>query len=494
MFQFFRVSYRISSQSTLCGQLPAKRHLTKTMNPFFKNKTAASTNLSALLASLTVIPAAILAVTGELRLAVPLLVGVTAVMTISLACILYVGERGRLTWSPTAILLVALLLRLLFLFAPPQLSDDVYRYLWDGSNLITGINPYATAPSKMTPSPALSPIHSRINHPDYVTIYPPMAQIIFGGGTVLGGSITGLKAFLVMIDIGLCALIIAMLKRLEVPAWKSVLYAWNPLPILEIAGSGHVDGAGMALVLAALYLLLDRNSVVRATTRNEPYLISGAFLACAGLVKLLPFVFAPLLILLVPPGKRRYFIAGSIGTTTLLVTPFLPDLINITSSLNSYANNWEFAGFAFTVLRAVTGSGALARLMPSASFLLIACVTTYCLAQRLQQTRLSDSKALLTLKACYVIACAFLLLTPTLQPWYALSLAAFLPFCAGPTGLVLCWAVFLTYQVQIPYFILGQWHEDPYVTAAVFLAPLTTWLLCKFFSNTFPQDTSAHPQ
>ena len=50
----------------------------------------------------------------------------------------------------------------------------------------------------------------------------------------------------------------------------------------------------------------------------------------------------------------------------------------------------------------------------------------------------------------------FLLLTPTLQPWYALTLVAFLPFCAGPAGLVLCWVVFLTYQVQIPYFILGH--------------------------------------
>jgi hypothetical protein len=89
---------------------------------------------------------------------------------------------------------------------------------------------------------------------------------------------------------------------------------------------------------------------------------------------------------------------------------------------------------------------------------------------------------------------AFLLFTPTLQPWYALTLAVFLPFCAGPAGMVLCWAVFLTNQVQIPYFILEQWLEDPYVTAAVFLAPVTAWLLCKVFSNTFPRDTSGHRQ
>jgi hypothetical protein len=80
------------------------------------------------------------------------------------------------------------------------------------------------------------------------------------------------------------------------------------------------------------------------------------------------------------------------------------------------------------------------------------------------------------MEGCYGIAMAMLLLTPTLQPWYALSLAAFLPFCAGPAGIVLCWAVFLTYLVQIPYFILGTWIEDPCITAAVFLAPVVAWL------------------
>ena len=330
----------------------------------------------------------------------------------------------------------------------------------------------------------MAPVHSQINHPDHVTIYPPMAQIIFGSGATLGGTITGLKALLTITDIGLCALLIALLKKLEMPAWRAVLYAWNPLPALEIAGSGHVDGAGMALVLTALYLLLqDGKTPGGSASRNGSILFSGALLGCAGLVKLLPFVFTPLLLLLVPSGKRRYFIAGGIGIMALLVYAFLPDLKNMTSSLDSYATNWEFAGFAFTMLRAVTGSGKLARQLLSASFLLIVSVTTFRLSQRMKRAELSDSKAFLTIKACYIIACAFLLLTPTLQPWYALTLAAFLPFCAGPAGLVLCWAVFLTYQVQIPYFISGQWLENPYVTAAVFLAPAMAGLVSISLKN-----------
>ena len=451
------------------------------MDTINNKSNAISSSLAALLASSIVIAFAILSFESELRLAVPLLVGTTAVITITLSFALYCGERGRLAWSPTVILVVALLMRLFFLFAPPQLSDDIYRYLWDGSNTLRGTNPYAAAPSAVKPSPALAHIHSRINHPDYVTIYPPMAQILFGGGTALGGSLIGLKAFLVLIDIGLCALLIVLLKRLEMPVWRSVLYAWNPLPVLEIAGSGHVDGAGLALVMAAFYLLLYEPKTPGATaSRRWPFLLSGGLLACAGLVKLIPFVFAPALLLLVPSGKRRYFFIGCVVTTILLGALFLPHLSNINSSLSAYANNWEFAGFAFNTLRTFTGSGAIARLLLSACFFLVLCVTTYRLARKMKLAASLSTKALQSLKACYVIALAFLLSTPTLQPWYALVLTTFLPFCAGPAGLVLCWAVFLTYQVQISYFILGLWIENPLVTAAVFLAPATAYVISRF--------------
>jgi hypothetical protein len=129
----------------------------------------------------------------------------------------------------------------------------------------------------------------------------------------------------------------------------------------------------------------------------------------------------------------------------------------------------------------MTGSGTVARLLLSAGFL----VSVACIMLRLDRS-IRRSPSLITngrqaLNVCYATAMALLLLTPTLQPWYALCLAVFLPFCAGPAGLVLCWAVFLTYQVQIPFFILGQWIENPQVTAAVFLAPVTAYILGRFF-------------
>ncbi|MRR58101.1 MAG: hypothetical protein EG824_07815 [Deltaproteobacteria bacterium] len=426
----------------------------------------------------------VLAVQPELRLVVPLLVGITAFMVVLLALALYRGELGAVLWSPAVILGVALLLRLMFLFAPPQLSDDVYRYLWDGSQVLRGNNPYAAAPAAVQPPPDLAVVHSRINHPNYVTLYPPAAQVLFAGGTAMGGGIIGLKAFLVLFDMGLCALLMVVLGRLGMPRWRAVLYAWNPLPVLEIAGSGHVDGAGLTMLMGAFCLLLwERNATPTAPVRQWLFLPAGALLACAGLVKLFPFVLAPVLFLLVPAQRRIHFVGGFLGALAVLLLPFLRHLDNMAATLDIYARNWEFAGYAFNTLRKLTGSGGSARMLLSGGFLVAAVWIFIRLLHQLKRKQPSVAGARLALESCYSLAVAMLLLTPTLQPWYALSLAVFLPFCAGPAGLVLCWAVFLTYRVQIPYHILGQWIEDPLVTAAVFLAPVTAYLLSRVFRS-----------
>lgn len=437
-----------------------------------------------MLVTIIVASCALLDLEVELRLAVPLLVGVTATMAIVLACVLYYGERGRIAWSPSVILAVALLLRLMFMFSAPQLSDDIYRYQWDGNNLLQGINPYAEAPSHVKPPPALSDIHSRINHPDYITIYPPAAQMVFAAGAVMGNDVTGIKVFLAMLDMALCALLILLLRKLELPIWLAVLYAWNPLPILEIAGSGHVDGAGLVMLIGSFCLLaITRQNDSKNNPRYWPFLLSGALLASAGLVKLFPFVLTPVFFLLIPAGRRRYFVTGFLSALAALLLPFLPSLANITGSMNAYARNWEFAGFAFNSLRTITGTGTGARLILLCIFLLIVIIIIVRLTDNIHKSSSPVIRARQALKACYAISMVLLLLNPTLHPWYALCLVVFLPFYPGPSGLVLGWVVFLTYQVQISYFMTGRWIENPQVTAAVFWAPVTAYLLNRAISE-----------
>ena len=376
------------------------------------------------------------AIQPELRLAVPSLVGGTAVTVILLATLLHYGKVASINWSPSTILGVALLLRLMFLFYSPQLSDDIYRYFWDGTTLLRGINPYAHAPAAVIPPTELQPVHTLINHPQYATIYPPMAQLIFAGGAVLG-TITGFKAVMVLFDLVLCWLLITLLRQLEMPVWRSVLYAWNPLPIIEIAGSGHVDGAGLSLLLGGLCLLMmESKKCTGISLRRWPFFLAGILLTGGGLVKLFPLILSPIVYLLVPKPRRIHFALGLLSALAMLLVSFLPHLPNILVSLKVYAFNWEFAGFAFTTLRTLTGSGYLARIILSVIFLLVVGIIFFQQLNWLQGKSSPVEQGRKTLTACYTITLAFLLSTPTLQPWYALNLAVFLPFCAGPAGLM----------------------------------------------------------
>lgn len=411
-----------------------------------------------------------LALTSDLRLTAVLPAVALAALSL-LAVVLYAGERGLVPWGAGTVLGVAAAVRLLFLFRPPELSDDVYRYLWDGLQTLSGHSPYALAPAAApAPSAAFLGLRARVNHPDLVTLYPPAAQLVFAAGASLGGTVTALKGLLTVLDLGSCALLLLVLANLGLPAPLAALYAWHPLAVLEVAGSGHVDGAGVFFLLACVALLTRRGS--RAPSRAGGF-AAGVLFALACLTKLFPLVFAPQM--LAAAGRRRAppFAAGFALAGGLVTVPFLPSLAAGVATLGLYAQTWEFSGFAFQIVRTFTGSGLTARLVLGTAFAAVWGCT--CWGRR--DTSASTERA--PFHAMYAVALAFLFLTPTLHPWYALYLAALLPLAAEPAGLVLTGAVFLSYRVLVLYTLSGRWVEWQTVTAAVFAAGAAAWGLGK---------------
>jgi alpha-1,6-mannosyltransferase len=203
---------------------------------------------------------------------------------VAAAVIVSRGTYGR----PALPLIVttAILLRIVALAAPVFLSDDIYRYIWDGRIQAAGINPYLHIPT----DPELAPLRDEsvfpnINRNNYApTIYPPVAQMLFLLADYLGGTVLTMKLVLVSFEaLGIWALLL-VLQVCGAPREHILLYAWHPLPVWEIAGSGHVDGAIVAFVALAL-----------AATVSCRQAWSGAALAAATLVKFLPLVVAPAL-------------------------------------------------------------------------------------------------------------------------------------------------------------------------------------------------------
>ena len=194
------------------------------------------------------------------------------------------GGLGRgAVW---AILALAAAMRVPPLLAPPFLSTDVYRYVWDGKVQQAGINPYRFLPS----DPHLRFLRDRriypfINRKSYApTIYPPAAELVYRAVAAVDPSVRAMKAAMVGFEAVAVLCLLALLRRAGAPPERILLYAWNPLVVWEFAGSGHVDA--LAVGFLALALL--------AAALRRPGL-AGFWLAAATLTKFLPAVVAPAL-------------------------------------------------------------------------------------------------------------------------------------------------------------------------------------------------------
>jgi hypothetical protein len=202
---------------------------------------------------------------------------------------------------------------------------------------------------------------------------------------------------------------------------------------------------------------------------------AGALFAAAVLTKLVPLLALPPLLGLAGRRRAAAFLVAAVAAASIMTAPFLPEIEHMCRTLSAYARHWEFAGAAFRVLRRVTGSGDLARLLLAAAFLGASAWTF---------SRGGDRHPLLgALRRCYAIVLALLLCSPTLHPWYALYLAALLPACAGPFGLALSASVFFGYGVVARYATSGAWVESDRTAIAIVLVPLCVLFLTRALSR-----------
>lgn len=404
-----------------------------------------------------------------MRRAVPQLVTLGGLMSLCTVLWLFFSRRARWRgWLPV-VLCSALLLRLLFVGRSPELSDDLYRYVWDGLQLLSGHNPYAVAPADVqVASAAEAALQPLINHPQLVTLYPPLAQGLFA---LAGGSVTGWKLLAVAFDFGNCLLLVALLRALQRPVLGVVLYAWQPLAIIESAASAHVDVTAVFFLLLAL--LLARNAQSLFLT------FSALSLAGAVLVKVLPVLVLPLFLIPLDTQRRIRFLLIFLIVSLVACLLFWPELRNGLSTLGLYTRHWEFSGFLFRQLREGFGSGDHARLLLGA----LLSAGLLWIGLRLRSVPSWPAQV----RCMAVLLLLFLLLTPTLHPWYALYLCALLPLVDGAllaAGMALSWSVLLSYQVVALYAASGQWCESSRLAAYVFSAPVSALILSSALRRT----------
>jgi len=347
------------------------------------------------------------------------------------------------------VLAVSLLARLALTLPEGPLSDDLYRYLWEGRVGNAGASPFRHAPD----SAALAPLRDdtvwpRVNHPDVSTIYPPVAQLLFRGLDAAGGDPRAPRRAAAGLDTAVVALLALLLRRRGKSPLLAVVYGWCPLAWLESGGGGHVDSFGVALLAAAL-LARERPTAAGAVA-------GGALLGLSALVKPLAPLLVPALLVDLPARRRVFLLAG--GALSLLVAiPWIADGARLFTGLSAYAWNWRFNAAVYPLLLGAGVDPRPARVVLAAATLLAALAP------------LAWSRR--PLAAAGAVTATALLLSPTVHPWYALWLLAFLPFLSrplAPAGFAFAALLPLTYLTAWNAARGGAWTEPVWM-------PLVTW-------------------
>ncbi len=351
--------------------------------------------------------------------------------------------------SPLLVIVaVGVLCRVILLVGPPSLSDDVSRYLWDGRVQQAGINPYRYPPDHHELAFLRTPGDAEINHPALETIYPPLAQWVFRAAATVSPTVFAQKAAFALFDVATIGAVAALLlRRGRPPAW-CLIYAWNPLVLIEFAHSGHLDALAIFWLVLALWAL--------AGHRPAGGMASLALSALAKYfaVLLLPYaVFRP---------QLRRWVPLFLAVTALGYVAFLDSPRTWFASVGVYAAQWEFNSATFTLLNWVIGDGAWTRAA------LLAALVAWSLYHA---ARRQDS-----VHYAYLVIGFALAFSPTLHPWYVCWIVPFLCIYPSRAWIAFTGLVPFSYWVWVDAQGGGAWTVRPELLALEYV-PFYTLLL-----------------
>jgi hypothetical protein len=324
------------------------------------------------------------------------------------------------------VLLVAGACRLVLLPAPPTLSTDAYRYVWDARVARAGFSPWAY-PATAPELAALrdQAIYPRLNHAGWRSLYPPGAQAFFGAVHALApDSVLAMKVALALAELATLAALVWLLAALGLPLARAAIYAWNPLVLVEVWGSAHLDALAMLFIVLA----------VRATLA-ERHALAGALLGAGALVKLYPAALLPLILArLVGRARVAPTLLAFLGVVLLGYAPAVVRGVDALGSLPRYVAEELFNP---GLLRSLVG---MPELSLSATALWILAVAWWRRGRPLPEA------------AVWLVG-GVVLLSPNIFPWYVLWLVPFLALAPSVAWIAFTGTVALAYT----FFLQEPW-------------------------------------
>ena len=381
------------------------------------------------------------------------------------------------------LVIVAILFRCIFLFATPNLSQDFYRFIWDGRMLINGFNPYLSLPETfiqlnsqpIAEAAILYDGMGELNGSHY-TNYPPLNQFCFFIAALFAsksifGSIIVLRVLIILADIGILYFGKKLLERLNLPVKNIFWYLLNPFVIIEMTGNLHFEPVMLFFLIWALYKL-----------HQQQWILAAILIGCSVSVKLIPLLFLPLFFQwFISQNKNGTEIKNSedqkefilskfsifnivklslfyviiLTTTILLFLPFYtPELIgNYSSSVGLWFKDFEFNASFYYIFREIgylfSGYNEIAFIGKTTVVLTVLFL--------LYLTFFRKNKTFIQLITAMLFGLCFYYFTATtVHPWYLATPLILCVFTKYKFPVIWSLVIILTYQAYANH----PWQEN----------------------------------
>jgi hypothetical protein len=395
---------------------------------------------------------------------------------------------------------IAILFRLVFLFAIPNLSQDFYRFIWDGRMILEGFNPYISLPETFIQERSL-PINQAVElyqgmgelNGSHFTNYPPINQLNFliaallSNSSILGAAIV-FRLQIILADIGIIYFGKKILEILNLPIHYIFLYALNPFIIIEMTGNLHFEPVMLFFLVWSLYLLL-----------KERWIWAAILLGISVSVKLIPLLFLPLFFqwfvstplnnqISAALNNRKFSSVGFgklcvfglmvILTNVILFLPFVSSelISSYTNSVGLWFRNFEFNASLYYIAREIgyTFRGyneiaVIGKIMPSIAVLFLIIITFF----RKNKTPQQLITVLLIGLTFYYFT------TTTMHPWYLATLILLSVFTRYRFTMIWSIAMILSYQA----YANDPWKENLWFVGIEYLLVFTAFFYEVFWKK-----------
>ena len=368
---------------------------------------------------------------------------------------------------------IALLFRLIFLFSIPNLSQDFYRFIWDGRMLLNGFNPYLSLPEtfiqqNLQPVAEASSLYEGMGelNGSHYTNYPPLNQLCFFIAAIFSsksifGSVIILRVLIILADLGILYFGKKLLEKLNLPINNIFFYILNPFIIIEMTGNLHFEPVMLFFLVWALYKL-----------QQQKWIWAATLIACSVSVKLIPLLFLPLFFqwfvkipLKSSLKETSKFLKGFVklitfytiilAVTILLFLPFYSsELIeNYSNSVGLWFRNFEFNASFYYIFREIgylfRGYNEIAiigKITPLLTILFLFILTFF----RKNKTEIQLITALL------FGLCFYYFTATTVHPWYLATPLILSVFTKYRFPIIWSLVIILTYQA----YANNPWKEN----------------------------------